>query len=234
MLRKQFEYLADTFSGINKRSKEKLMNEKNLFNDIGIVSCGILKPEIDRLLEEGFFDAEKVIFTAPGLHEWPWELETQLPRGLEKAKKYFRKTIVLYGERCFLDSKNPLRVTETLIHEVNPQAVRINATTCVNMLVGADQREKLAGENKVYWLTPGWIKNWNFIFKDWDKGKANEMFPNHDKAVVLDALGYFDSLMQESPEEILRISDWMNLPLESSKITFDHFKKLLIDAAAKS
>ena len=77
------------------------------------------------------------------------------------------------------------------------------------------------------------IKNWNFIFKDWDKGKANEMFPGHDKAVVLDALGYFDTLMQESPEEILRISDWMNIPLESAEISLDRFKKLLGDAAEK-
>ena len=114
--------------------------------------------------------------------------------------------IVLYGERCFLDSKNPCRITDTLIHEVCPQAVKIRAATCVDMLVDAQQREELADGNKVYWVTPGWIKYWNFIFKDWDEGKANEMFPGHDKAVVLDAIGYFDSLMEASPEEILRIS----------------------------
>ena len=209
------------------------MNAKTSFKNIGIVSCGTLKPEIDRLQEEGFCDAEKVIFTAPGLHEWPWELEKQLPRQLEKAMGSSDKIIVLYGERCFLDSKNPLRVTEALIHEVCPQAVKVNATTCFDMLADAEQREKLAGGDKVYWLTPGWIKNWNFIFKDWDKGKANEMFPGHDKAVVLDALGYFDKLMLESPEEILRISDWMNLPLESVEIPLDRFKKLLGDAAEK-
>jgi len=209
------------------------MNTKISFKDICIVSCGTLKPEIDKLQEEGFCDAEKVIFTAPGLHEWPWELEKQLPRQLEKAMGSSDKIIVLYGERCFLDSKNPLRVTEALIHEVCPQAVRVNATTCFDMLADAEQREKLAEGNKVYWLTPGWIKNWNFIFKDWDKGKANEMFPGHDKAVVLDALGYFDNLMLESPEEILRISDWMNLPLESTEISLDRFKKLLGDAADK-
>lgn len=209
------------------------MSDTISFQNTVIVSCGTLKPEIDRLQAEEFCDAKKVIFTAPGLHEWPWELEKQLPRQLEKAMDYSDKIIVLYGERCFLDSKNPLRVTEALIHEVCPQAVRINATTCVDMLADAEQREKLAGGDKVYWLTPGWIKNWDFIFKDWDQGKANEMFPGHDKAVVLDALGYFDTLMQEFPEEILRISDWMNLPLEAVEISLDRFKKLLGDAAEK-
>ena len=209
------------------------MSAELSFKEVGIVSCGTLKPEIDRLQEEGFCDAEKIFFTAPGLHEWPWELEKQLPRQLEKCMGFFEKIIVLYGERCFLDSKNPLRVTEALIHEVCPHAVRINATTCVDMLVDAKQREDLAEGNKVYWLTPGWLKNWKFIFKDWDKGKANEMFPGHDKAVVLDALGYFNTLMMESPEEILRISDWMNLPLEAVDISLNRFKKLVGDAVEK-
>ena len=209
------------------------MNTNISFKDMCIVSCGTLRPEIDRLREEGFCDAKKVFFAAPGLHEWPWELEKQLPRQLEKAMEYSEDIIVLYGERCFLDSKNPLRITNTLIHEVCPQAIKINAATCVDMLADKEQREKLAEGNKVYWVTPGWIKYWNFIFKDWDKGKANEMFPGHDKAVVLDAIGYFNSLMQESPEEILRISDWMNLPLESMEISLDRFKNLLWDAAEK-
>ena len=203
------------------------------FKNICIVSCGTLKPEIDKLRNDGFCDSENVFFTAPGLHEWPWELEKQLPRQLEKAMARAEKIIVLYGERCFLDSKNPMRVTGALIHEVCPQAIRINATTCFDMLADAEQREKLAEGNKVYWLTPGWIKHWNFIFKDWDEGKANEMFPGHDKAVVLDALGYFDNLMLESPEEILRISDWMSLPLESAAISLGRLKKLLGDAVEK-
>jgi hypothetical protein len=45
------------------------MNVNISFKDMGIVSCGTLKPEIDRLQAEEFCDAEKVFFTAPGLHE---------------------------------------------------------------------------------------------------------------------------------------------------------------------
>ena len=58
------------------------------------------------------------------------------------------------------------------------------------------------------------------------------MFPGYDRAVVLDGIGYFNSLMEESPEEILRISDWMNLPIESADISLDRFRTLLADAAA--
>jgi len=56
------------------------------------------------------------------------------------------------------------------------------------------------------------------------------MFPRHDKAVVLDALGYYDQLMVESPERILRISDMMNLPLESCSVSLDRLKELLVAA----
>ena len=207
------------------------MNKHNLFNNISIVSCGILKPEIDALREEGFLNAKKIFFTSSGLHEWPWELKKQLPNRLEKAREYSDNIIVLYGERCFMDSKDPSRVTDVLIKETNPKAVRIHAANCIDMLADSENREKFAKGNKVYWITPGWIKYWDFIFKDWDKGKANEMFPYYDKAVVLDALGYYEKLSIEDQEKILKIADWMKIPLESVNISLDRFKELLKNSA---
>ena len=46
-------------------------------------------------------------------------------------------------------------------------------------------------------------------------------------AVGLDALGYFDELMETSPERILAISDWMKLPIEALPVSTDHLKTLL-------
>jgi len=207
--------------------------KKVSFEDICIVSCGTMKPELDILQEEGFLNASKVLFTAPGMHEWPWDLAVQLPRQMEKAKTYAGKIIILYGERCYMDSQDPMRVTQALIEETNPAAIRINATTCVDMLADAQKREQISGGSRVWWCTPGWIKNWKFIFKDWDRGMANEMFPSHERAVMLDGIGYFDTLMEESPEDILEISDWMNLPLENAVVTLDRLKNLLIDSAEK-
>ena len=182
------------------------MTEKISFEDTCIVSCGTMKLEIDVLQEEGFLNVDRVFFAAPGLHEWPWKLAKQLSRLLKKANEYTRNIVVVYGERCYMDSKNPMRVTQALIDEASPRAIRIRATTCVDMLADASTRDDLAKGDKVWWCTPGWIKNWDFIFKDWDKGQANEMFPGYDKAVVLDGIGYFNRVMEESPEEILRIS----------------------------
>jgi len=52
------------------------MKTDNSFKDCVIVSCGTLSSEINYLKKEGFFDAKKIFFTTPGLHEIPRELET--------------------------------------------------------------------------------------------------------------------------------------------------------------
>ena len=85
----------------------------------------------------------------------------------------------------------------------------------------------MAAGEKVYWLTPGWIENWGYIFKDWDRAKANETFPANDKAVVLDALGYFDELAAGDPERVLEISDWMQIPIEAQPVGLERFAGLL-------
>ena len=197
------------------------------FQGTAIVACGTLRPELRALADDGFLDADALLFTAPGLHEWPWELQEQLPRRLAKAAERSRRVIVVYGERCFLDTVDPTRDTDALLREQGPQFRRIRAKNCVDMLADEAERRRIADGQKVYWLTPGWLAHWNFIFKDWDAGLANETFPGNDKAVVLDALGYFDQWMLDAPERILEISDWMKLPLEAAPVSLDRLKRLL-------
>jgi len=55
------------------------------FSDYAIVACGTMIPELNYLKEIGFLDVQ-AIYTAPGLHQVPAELENQLQRQLEIAK----------------------------------------------------------------------------------------------------------------------------------------------------
>jgi len=191
------------------------------------VACGTLRREIRSLVEEGFLDAEQVLFTAPGLHEWPNRLEQQLSRQLMKAWKDSRRVIVAYGERCFIDVADPTRDTDALLRERGPEFRRARAKNCVDMLASDEERQAMALGEKVYWLTPGWVEHWTFIFKDWDPAKANETFPAYDRAVVLDALGYFDEVSANAPEKILEIADWTKIPLESQPVTLERLARLL-------
>ena len=214
-------------------SNNQNINTSQSFSDICIISCGILKLEINHLQNSGFLNAKKILFTAPGLHEWQLELKKQLMNQFKTALNISNKILVLYGERCFMDPYEPSRVTHTLIKEECPEAIRIKASNCVDMLIDSNYREKIAGSNKVHWITSGWLKHWNFIFKDWDKGKANEMFPQYDKIIVADATKYYEKLMNENPEKILKISDWTGVAIESVNISLQRLKELLEDGVKK-
>ena len=205
------------------------MQAQNDFRQYVIVSCGTVRPELEHLKKEGFLNPVKILYTAAGLHENPRELEKQLKRQLDEARKNSPKVIVLYGDSCFIDIKNPSRNIDMLIQETGLKAKRIRAKNCIDMLASLDERNRISEGQKVYWLSCGWLQYWKQIFKDWDIGKANETFPQHDKAILLDALGFFDEYSGNYPEKVLEFTDWMKLPIESLKISLDRLRRLLLN-----
>ncbi len=212
------------------------MNEIS-FANIAIISCGTLSIELQYLRDVGFLDTNHLIFTTPGLHENPRELEHQLIQRIIQAKEKADKVIVVYGGKfCYVNANEPMRTMKKIIEEQGPHVARIEATHCMDVLASEAEREKIAqeivGAQKVWWMTPGWIKFRHQVFKGWDQGLANENFPKHTGgAIVLDAVGYVDQHMEEKPEEFLEYSDWMGIPIQGYPITLDRFKSLLLDQA---
>ena len=204
--------------------------ENDSFGECVIVSCGTLSPEINHLKKEGFLDAKKIFFTTPGLHEVPRELETQLIERIDKAKEYSNKIIIIYGGQfCYVNSYDVYRTIDTIIKEQGPGIVRVQASHCVDMLAGKDEREQISEGQKVWWMTPGWILYRKHVFKDWDKGLANENFPRHTGgAILLDGVGFFDQYVEEHAEELLEYSDWMGIPIVPHEINLDRFKDKLL------
>ena len=207
------------------------------FSDIAIVSCGTLSLELNHLKEDGFLDANHLFFTTPGLHEDPRELERQLIQRIEKAKEKADKVLVVYGGKfCYVNVDQPTRTMQKIIEEQGPNVARIDATHCMDMIASVEERERIAlevaGGEKVWWMTPGWIKFRHQVFKGWDQGLANENFPKHTGgAIVLDTIGYVDRYMAEKPEEFLEYSDWMSIPIQGVPVTLDRFKSLLLEQA---
>lgn len=127
---------------------------------------------------------------------------------------------------------------QQIITEQGAGVTRIQATHCMDMLASEAERERIAAEvaagEKVWWMTPGWIKFRHKVFKGWDKGLANENFPRHSGgAVVLDGIGYLDTYMAEHPEDFLEYSDWMGIPIIPYPVNLDRFKRLLTEQAEK-
>ena len=211
------------------------MGDGPTFRNYTIVACGTLNMELNRLRDVGFLDARKILYTKPGRHEMPRELESQLIRQIKTAKRYSSKIIVVYGGRfCYLNVDNPERTIDTIIEEQiesDIEITRVNATHCVDMLASIEEREKIGQGRKIYWLTPGWMKYRSYVYQGWDKGLANENFPKHTGgAIMLDAIGFFDQLISVNPYEILEFSDWMGIPIDPCSITLDRFKVMLLDA----
>lgn len=207
------------------------------FADIAVVSCGTLSLELNHMKENGFLDTNHLFFTTPGLHEDHRELERQLIERINKAKERASKVLVVYGGKfCYVNMDNPTRTMRKIIEEQGPNVARVEATHCMDMLASEEERGKIAqdvaGGEKVWWMTPGWIKFRPQVFKGWDRGLANENFPKHTGgAIVLDAIGYVDRYMAEKPEELIEYSDWMGIPIQGYPVTLDRFKSLLIEKA---
>jgi hypothetical protein len=203
------------------------------FKDYVIISCGTLAPELNYLRMRGFLDAGKIIYTTPGRHEVPKELESQLIQKIDTAKQHSKKIIIVYGGKfCYVNADNPYRTIDTIIqdHGAGISISRINATHCMDMLASERQRNEISEGKKIWWLTPGWVMYRDYVFQDWDKGKANENFPQHTGgAVLLDGISFWERYSQEHPERILEFSDWMGVEIRPHKIKLDRLKNLLLD-----
>ena len=207
------------------------MGDKNSFKDCVVIACGTLSPELNYLKKDGFLNAIKIIYTTPGLHEIPRELEKQLIDTIKKARELSNKIIVLYGGQfCYINSYDVFRTIDTIIGEQGEGITRIQASHCVDMIVGKKEREEIANGEKVWWMTPGWILYRHDVFKDWDKGLANENFPKHTGgAILLDAIDFFNPYIEKHAEKILDYSDWMGIPIIPHEVTLDRFKNKLLD-----
>jgi len=213
-----------------------MVEDKNVgahvsFHDYAVVACGTLNMELNYLSDNGFLDARKILYTKPGRHENMEELESQLVTQIRNAKQYYsQRIIVVYGGQfCYINRDNPERTIDTIIQEQGPRISRIKADYCVDMLVGAEERKKIAQGKKIYWLTPGWIEYRKYNYESCDEVSKKQIFSSYTEAIVLDAIGYWDKLMEKDPGKIMEFSDWMEIPLEAYKISLERFKSLLLE-----
>ncbi len=209
-----------------------------MFEDRCLVSCGMLRPEIDHLVKTGFLNPCRVLFTPPGLHALPHKLEEHLLTRLAQARKSCsdHKIIVVYGKKCHVSTDEPLKRVDSILQAAGQGIVRVQGDTGYDMLASFEDRQRISDgrQDRILWFTPGWLKSWKAVYQryfGWDSADANANFPGfYDKIIVLDGLGLAEETMTEHAEEILELFDWTGLEVAFHPITLDRFKGLLKDA----
>jgi len=212
------------------------------FEDRCIVSCGMLHPEITHLMETGFLNTRRVLFTPPGLHAVPDKLEEHLLKRLDKARGWCpdQKIIVAYGNRCYTSTDQPLKRVDSILQSRGQGIVRVQGEYGYDMLASVEDRKRISGgmEKRVLWFTPAWLGSWKTVYQryfGWDEADANANFPGfYDKLVVLDGLGIADEYTTEHAEEILELFDWTGLEVEFHSITLERFKGLRVDSLSQA
>lgn len=187
-----------------------------------MISCGILKREIEHLLETGAIDAE-VHFLSERLH-MDYNL---LDRGLNKAlKKYSKRNpqgvIVVYGDVC-LGFNNEMK---TLMEQYD--AVKVDGLNCIDCLLGGKGKLlEIDPEHKYLFLNPAFI-NFPIKVKGKTREQTYEMYSMLDGIILLDEkMGDLDDYQSKIDE----IVDYTGLPiLDRKEIGLDGLKNVLLDA----
>jgi hypothetical protein len=208
------------------------------FEDRCLISCGMLYPEMAHLMETGFLNPRRILFTPPGLHALPDRLEEHLLKRLDRARGWCpdQKIIVAYGKRCYISTDEPLKRVDSILQDAGQGIVRVQADYGYDMLVGFEDRQRISEgrQDKTLWFTPGWLKSWKTVYQryfGWDEADANANFPGfYDKIVVLDGLDIAEEYMAHHAEGILELFDWTGLEVEFYPITLDRLKGLLVDS----
>jgi hypothetical protein len=196
---------------------------------ICVVSCSVLKHEIQKLKAEGKLDAE-LVFVSKNFHVDYNQLENNLRKVLEHTKQRFSREIVLvYGDLCLgMDSE-----MQRLADEYG--AVKVDALNCIDCQLGGGGKSNLADpEHNLMFMGPGMIE----FFVDMrrilaqqgiDAAAFSGMYSGIKGAVVLDTLGDAEGCRKALEKANLGLEI-----LEVRSVGCENVQKVVSDAVNKA
>lgn len=179
-----------------------------------IIGCGIFREEVEFLMREKGF-SEDVVFLDAALHVNFDKLKARLTEALEKYGGTGRNVKILYGH-CHPEMNGILG---------RYGAKRIDAGNCLEAIAGAEEIARLDEEAKTFFLTSGWVNNWESMFRLGEEDfnfDFRRMFSSFKRIIVFDICG-----IPVDEEKVRKLSDYTQLPVERRSITLDHFLQIL-------
>ena len=185
-----------------------------------LVSCSILEDEIKKLFLNKDF---KIIYLNWTLHRDYELLEKALKKVLKRCVKQSPNRIVLiYGDYC-LGSNGEMK---KLAKEFG--AIKVEAVNCIDCLLGGRGNYlKTDPDGSKIFLTPGWIKSFDWAFKTVPKDEQHLfklMFDGCKGIILLDTIGN----LQDYNDQIQQFLDFTGLKiLETRKINIKNLRQLI-------
>ena len=131
-----------------------------------LVSFGVFKDEIDQLSLTKDYN---IVFLGMNLHLDYNLLKHSLTKVLKKlAKNSSNKVILVYGDYCLGPNGEINELAKR--HDV----VKVDALNCIDCFLGGrGSNLKVDPEDNIIFLSPGWIKFFNYHYKQASKDELN-------------------------------------------------------------
>ncbi len=178
------------------------------------ISCGIFREELEYLAKEKRL-ARNIFFLDAALHVNFDKLKAKLIEALEENRRPGMELRVVYGS-CHPEMSQILD---------RYGAKKIKAGNCLEALAGHEEIKKLDREAKTFFLSAGWVNNWEEMFalgkEDFDFD-FKSMFSSYKRIVVFDT-----GVIPIDEDKVAKFSEFTGLPVERRRITLDHLLNLI-------
>jgi hypothetical protein len=194
-----------------------------------LVSCSVLKEEIERLVKQGDLDVE-VVFVSKYFHVDYELLEKNLRKVVEKnLSRSSKGTILVYGDLCLGPNDEMKKLAEQY------GLVKVDALNCVDCLLGGKGKVMEADpDHGLLFLYPGMIGFFSHFKEkaqeeDVDEESFNKLFSGLKGIAFLDTLGE----PEKNKEEIEKLHTGLTI-LETKAVGLDNLKQLISEAMERN
>ena len=194
-----------------------------------LVSCSVLKDELEKLVKQGDLDAD-LVFVSKYFHVDYEVLERNLRKVVEKTLPCAHGgVIIVYGDLCLGPNGEMQKLTEEY------GLVKVDAVNCVDCLLGGKGKVLEADpDHDLLFLYPGMIGFFSH-FKEKaqqeniDEESFNKLFNGLKGIALLDTLGE----PEKNKEEIEKLHTGLPI-LETKAIGLDNLKQLLLEVIERN
>ena len=190
-----------------------------------LVSCSVLREELEHLVNQGKLDAE-LVFVSKYFHVEYEAVEKNLRRVLEHTlKSSNRKVVLVYGDLCI----GPNGEMKKLADEYG--VVKIDAVNCVDCQLGGKGKSLEADpEHNLMFMGPGMIEFFKhmkgeLLKQGVDEAAFEDMFSGIKGFVLLDTCGNAEKMKKELEEAGLGVPI-----IETRKVGLENVRRVVFDA----